>query len=182
MKNRIVLAAFVVVVMAFAASAQKVPDFSGKWNLDVSRSKLDERARIESQVMTVTQTDKTIKVETATKRLRAGEGAGAGRGQGRGGFGAGDVPAVFSLDGKETVVEEDSPMGGEKIPAKFQAMFEGDKLHLSQSRRFVTRMGEVNATIKAIWELSADGKTLTIDRQQVMPRGTVSMTMVYTRQ
>ena len=182
MKRNFVLAAFITVTaFAFSASAQKVTDFSGKWNLDVSKSKLDERSRIESQVLTVVQTDKEIRVETATKRLPATEGTGARRGEGRGNFGGGDGPAVYSLVSAETIVEENSPTGA-KIPAKFEAKFDGPKLLLSQSRTFTMPMGEVTATTRGAWELGEDGKTLTINREQTTPRGTVSTTMVYTKQ
>ena len=79
----------IICLLSVAAFAQK-SDFSGRWTLEVSRSKPDERARIESMTMTVTQTDKELKVETATKRAPRPEGApggtgGAGFGRG-GGF------------------------------------------------------------------------------------------------
>jgi hypothetical protein len=178
-KNFVLAAVIAVMALAISASAQKATNFGGTWNLDVTKSKLDERARIESQVMTVTQTDKDIKIETATKRTPAPEG-GAERGQGRGGFGGGDVPATYTLDGKETVVEQDSQMG--KIPVKFKATFEGAKLHLLQSRTFTTPNGDVTSETKGTWELSSDGKTLTINREMTSPRGTSSTTMVYTKQ
>jgi hypothetical protein len=182
MKRNFVLAAFIAVTaLALSASARKVTDFSGKWNLDVSKSKLDERSRIESQVLTVTQTDKEIRVETATKRLPATEGTGPRRGEGRGNFGGGDVPAVYSLVSKETIVEENSPTGT-KVPAKFAAKVDGPKLLLSQSRTFTNGMGEITVETKGTWELSENGKILTINREQTTPRGTVSTTMVYTKQ
>lgn len=179
MRKNFILAVFVAtMVFAISASAQKVTNFGGTWNLDVARSKLDERARIESQVMTVTQTDKEIKIETVTKRLPAPEG-GVRRGAGRGGFGGGDVAATYTLDGKETIVEEETQIG--RVPVKFTATFVDAKLHLSQSRTFRTQMGDVEATTKGTWDLSADGKTLTINREMTSLRGSSSMTMVYTK-
>ena len=53
-----------VCLSAFAAFAQgdgKKADFSGTWTLDAGKSKLDERARIESMTLTVAQTDKDNK-------------------------------------------------------------------------------------------------------------------------
>ena len=41
MKRNLVLAAvFALVAFAMTATAQKAPNFSGTWNLDVSKSKL----------------------------------------------------------------------------------------------------------------------------------------------
>ncbi len=70
MKKNFVLAAVLgLFVFALSASAQdKAVNFSGTWTLDVSKSKLSDRMPIESQTLTVTQTDKDIKIETATKR------------------------------------------------------------------------------------------------------------------
>ena len=171
-----------VCLAAFSALAQKQADFSGSWALDVSKSKLDERARIESMDLTVVQTDKDIKVETATKRLPppegAGNGQGGGRGMGRGGFG-GDGTNTYTLDGKETSIEEESRMG--KIPVKLKAEMDGGKLKLSSVRTINTPNGEVSVTTKETWTLSDDGKTLTVKRDTESPRGTNSSEMVFTK-
>ena len=42
-------------------------------------------------------------------------------------------------------------------------------------------MGEISVTTKETWELSADGKTLTVNREQTTPRGTNTSTMVFTK-
>ena len=183
MKKVIFLTA-VVCLMAFSAFAQKKADFSGSWTLDVSKSKLDERARIESMTMNVTQTDKDIKVETATKRTpppadAQGNGQGGGMRRG-GGFGGGDGTTAYTLDGKETSIEADSPMG--KMPVKLKADLGSDgKLKLNSSRTFNSPMGEVSITTKESWSLSEDGKTLTVKREMETPRGTNSSEMVFTK-
>ena len=191
MKKTIFLAAFVCLMAISAFAQDKKTDFSGSWTLDVSKSKLDERARIESMTMTVTQTGKDIKVETATKRLPPPEGAGNGQGGGggmgnggggmrRGGGFGGDSTTVYTLDGKETSIESDGPMG--KVPVKLKADLEKDgKLKLSSSRTFNTPNGEISATTKEVWTLSEDGKTLTVKRDSESPRGTSSSEMVFTK-
>lgn len=191
MKKTIFIAALVCLT-AFAAFAQdkKAKDFSGSWTLDVGKSKLDERARIESMTLTVAQTDKDIKVETATKRLPPPEGAGGGgngqgggmgRGMGRGGFGGGgDGTSVYTLDGKETTTEVDGRMG--KIPVKLKAEIEsGGSLKLSRSSTFTTPDGERTNTTKETWSLSEDGKTLTVKRESESPFGKNSSEMVFTK-
>lgn len=181
MKKTIFMAAFVC-LLAFSAFGQKKSDFSGGWTLDASKSKLDERARIESMTMTVTQTDKDIKVETATKRLPPPDGGGQGGGGMRrgGGFGGGDGTFTYTLDGKESSVETDGPMG--KVPVKLKANLETDgKLKLSSARSFTGPNGEISITTKETWALSDDGKTLTVKRDTESPRGTNSSEMVFTK-
>ncbi len=179
---------FIVFVCLLAVSAfaqdNKKADFSGAWTLDVSKSKLGERARIESMTMNVAQTEKDIKIETATKRLPPPEGANQGGGQGggmrRGGFGGGDGTTTYTLDGKETSMEADGPNG--KIPVKLKAELESDgKLKLTSSRTFSTQMGEATMTTRETWTLSGDGKTLTVKRDTETPRGTNSSEMVFTK-
>ncbi len=183
MKKTIFLTA-IVCLLAISAFAQKKADFSGNWTLDVSKSKLDERARVESMTMNVTQTDKDLKVETATKRTPPpadAQGGGQGGGMRRGGgFGGGDGTTTYTLDGKETSMEADSPMG--KVPVKLKANLESDgKLKLNSSRTITTQMGEISITTKEAWSLSEDGKTLTVKRDMETPRGTNSSEMVFTK-
>ena len=186
MKN-ILFAAVFCAAFAVSAFAQAKPaDYSGTWNLDIPQSKLDARMRIESMTMTVAQTDKELKVSSETKRQpppadsAAPAGAGSGRGPGRGGAGGGDSTVVYSLDGKETIVELDGPNG--KTSVKNQATLEGGKASLSSSRSFSAgQMGDVTVTTKEAWSLSADGKTLTVVRDQTSPRGSSSSTMVFVK-
>ena len=193
MKMKIVLMAIFTLVLAVAAvSAQDrtTATFAGNWTLDASKSKLDERMRIESMTWNVTQTDKELKVETKTKRAPrpegetsggTGQGGGQGRGgMGRGGFGGGDSTTVYSLDGKETKVEQETPMG--KFPVTYKANLEkGGKLNLSSSRTVNGPNGEMTITTKETWQLSEDGKTLTVKRETESPRGTQSSEMVFTK-
>lgn len=183
MKKIFFLAAMFAAFTIAGLGQAKPTDFSGTWALDVSKSQLGERARIEAMTMTVAQTDKELKVTTETKRpappadASAG-GPGGGRGMGRG-FGGGDGTVVYSLEGKETVVEVDGPNG--KLPIKYKASLEPAKANLSSSRSFNGPMGDVTITTKDVWSLSADGKTLTVVREQTSPRGTNSSTMVFVK-
>jgi hypothetical protein len=183
MMKKVFILAAVVFLFATAAFAQKA-DFSGTWTLDVSKSKLDERARIESMTLTVAQTANDIKIDSKTTRAPRPEGApagaGGGGGMGRGGgFGNGDASETYTLDGKETKVTQESQMG--PIPITLKGKLDGGKLDLSSSRTFTTQMGEMTATKKETWSLSDDGKTLTIAREQTTPRGTNSSTLVFNK-
>ncbi len=181
MKKFLFLTALICVA-AFSAFAQKTADYSGTWTLDASKSKLDARARIESMTMTVTQTDKDIKVETATKRLPPPADAQGGGGQGMGGgrgFGGGDGAVTYTLDGKESEISQEGPMG--PIPVKLKAKSEDGKLKLSQARTFNGPNGEITMTTKETWTLSEDGKTLTVNRESSSPRGANSSEMVFAK-
>jgi hypothetical protein len=173
-----------VCLFATAAFSQK-SDYSGTWTLDVSKSKLGERNSIESQTLTVVQTDKDIKVTTATKRAAPPAGApaggpppGGGGGRMGGGMG-GDTTNTYTLDGKETTVEVDSPMG--KTPVKFTGKRDAGKLILSSSRTISNPNGEVTITTKETWSLSADGTTLTVDGESTSPRGTNTTQKVFVK-
>ena len=165
-------------LMAVSALAQSKTDFSGTWTLDSGRSKLDERARIESITLTVAQTASDIKVETATKRLPPPADAPQG-GTGRGGGRGGDGTSVYTLDGKETTIQQEGPMGS--VPVRLTAKLDGGKLNLSRSSTINTPAGEVSISNKETWTLSEDGKTLTIEREMSSPRGTSSSTLVFTK-
>jgi outer membrane lipoprotein-sorting protein len=183
MKKLMFLAA-VMCVFSMAAFAQKATNYAGTWTLDASKSKLDERMRnIESMTLTVEQTAAELTVTSTTKRAAppadaqrpAGGGMGGGRGMGM----FGDGKTVYALDGKETKADIDGPNG--KTPQALKAKSEGGKLHLSKSMTMTTQMGEMTMTTKEVWELAADGKTLTVSREQTTPRGVSSSTMVFTK-
>ncbi len=183
MKIKIVLTLVLTLVFAAAISAQdKMTDFSGKWDLDVSKSKLSEQMRIESMTMTVSQTDKEIKIESSTKRPERQDGGGTGGGmrRGMGGGLGGDSQTIYTLDGKETVTDMAGAMGG-KMTAKAKAEKDG-KLKLEQTRNVETPMGARSMKLTEMWSLSADGKTLTVKRDTESPRGTNSSELVFTKQ
>jgi len=182
MRKLLFLAAAVCLFSVAAFAQDKKSDYSGTWTLDVSKSKLGERSRIESMTMTVVQTATELAVTAETKRpAPPGDAPQGGRlgGGGMGGFGGGDGKTVYSLAGKETKVEIDGPNG--KMPQALKATAEAGKLQLSKSTTFNGPMGEVNITTKENWELSADGNTLTVNREQTTPRGTNSTTMVFAK-
>jgi hypothetical protein len=174
----------VLFLMAVGVSAQDKGNFSGHWELDTSKSKLDERARIQAMTLDVAQTATDVKVQSKTTRAPRPEGAPGGNGQGGGmgrggGFGGGDSAMTYSLNGKETTVQQDSPMG--QVPVTLKAKIDGGKLNLSSSRTFNGPNGEVSISTKETWSLSDDGKTLTVEREQTSPRGTNSSTLVFAK-
>jgi hypothetical protein len=168
----------VVCLFAFSAFAQSNPNFAGEWTLD--KSKLDERraAAIESQTITVEQNDKEIKSTTATKRIAppaggGGQGGGGGRGMG------GDYTATYALDGKEVTTERELP-NGMKVPVKTIAKIKDGKLEVSTSSTSIGPDGQERTnSSKTTWELSADGKTLTVKSTRNTPNGEMTIESVY---
>lgn len=190
MKKKLILASFAVLAFAFAASAQKVTDFSGTWTLDKSKSTLDERmaASIESQTMVVTQTATELKAETTSKRAAppadAPQGPPPGGGGGRmggGGMmgGGGDGTFTYKLDGSETKTEVEGRMG--KMPVSLKAKVDGSMLVLTRNSTFSSPMGEITITTTETWRLEADQKRLAVRRETVTPRGTTSAEFVYSK-
>jgi hypothetical protein len=187
--KKITLLVMLTALFALSAFAQSKPNFVGEWSLDKDKSKLDERMSrgIESQTLTVTQTETELTTKTETKRAPRPEGGGGQGGQGGqgggmrggGGFGGGDSSNTYKLDGKETTVEIETPNG--KMPIKLKGEIVDGKLKLQSSRTFNSPMGEVTMTTKESWELSADGKTLTVKRESESPRGTNSSELVYAK-
>ncbi len=178
---------FVIVgLFALSVLAQGNTNFAGEWTLDTS--KLDEQraARIESQTLKVEQTDQEVKATTTTVRKAppagggGGVGGGFGGGQGRGGFGGGgDGTATYKLDGSEVTTERDTPNG--KIPTKTTAKIEDGKLKISSSTTFNGPNGEMTIASKSAWEVSADGKTLTVKTTRNTQNGEVTTESVYTK-
>jgi hypothetical protein len=195
-----------IFVLGLSAFAQTKTNFSGTWELDKANSKLDERQAksIESQTLTITQTDKDFTVDVKTKRMPPpemnggdkpkpptdgaamppmgggrGEGQGRGMGGGRGGMMGGgmDTKTTYSLDGKETTMQQDSPMG--QMPVTLKAKFDKTALKLSRTSTFESPMGEVTISNKETFTLSADGSTLTVKRESETPRGSFSSESTY---
>lgn len=197
--KKLALALFAVSLMAAAALAQGKANYSGTWNLDKEKSTLTGPMRVDSITLTVAQTAKDIKIDTESKRMAptnmtpgapggtppAGAppmggvpGRGMGMGRGFGSFSDGSV--TYSLEGKETKVEVDGPNG--KMPVIYKGSLETNgTLKLSSSRTFNGPMGEINMSSKETWTLSADGKTLTVDRESTTPRGAQTSKLVFVK-
>jgi hypothetical protein len=156
--KKLFFAMAVVCLFAFAAFAQKSADFSGKWNLDLSKSDLGQQAAmIKSQTLTITQSGTSFKVSTQTERNTPPDSAGGGGG-GRGGFGGGGDQS-YTLDGKEVSTERQTQNGTMTI--KTTASQSGNKVVVSSV--FPGPNGDVKST--TTYELSGDGKSLTVTRE-----------------
>ena len=179
-KSFVLATAIFMLAFSVAISAQSSADFAGDWTLDKDKSELGQRSRVKSMTMKVTQSDNELTYERKVER-EAREGGGGGRGAGRGRRGGGgNVGAIaFSLDGKETKVEAPGRRGGEgTLKSK---LHENGKLELWMTRNFEGRNGSISVKTTETWELSEDGKMLTINSAMETPRGTRESKMVFTK-
>ncbi len=165
-KSFIFGAMFCFFSMAVAASAQS--NFAGDWKLDKEKSELGERSRLKSITISVAQSETELTVDRkAELEEEGGQGNGGGRGMVRG---ASAGPVTYNLEGKETRADGD---------AKLKAKVKDKKLELTQIRSFEGPVGSVSITTVETWELSDEGKTLTISTKRETPRGDRNSKMVF---
>lgn len=153
-------------------SFAQTPNFSGEWTLDKAKSKMDEKqsAMIESQSLKVEQTDKEVKITVAT--IQTGNPSGP-----RVDIGGGTN--TYLLNGQEFNTESDTQIG--KVSHKTKGEIKDGKLNLQSIRNIDAPMGEITITTKEVWELSADGKILTIKREADSQRGKINSELIFTR-
>ena len=194
-------------LFAVAAGAAAPTNFAGTWVLDKTKSKdlpPPWAENLESYTLTVTQDEKQLTVENKLNWKEGaaptsggggqasgaggqggpgGGGGGMGQGRGRGGMGMGmPMSVTYQLDGKETTSESS---GARPFLSTFKAEWkdDGKALELTSVRKFTNRDGEQrSSTSKERWELSADGKTLTINRASETPRGEMKSTLAFNKQ
>ena len=196
--KKLFLAGAVLCALSVAAAAQSA-SFAGTWELDKSKSKMDERmaSRLNSQTLTVTHDDKEIKVDRKTDMAPGGGpggggpggpppgggaaggpppgGGGGGRGMGGGGMMGGAPNSTYKLDGSEVVTE--NPRG--KVTSK--SKLAGGKLEVSSSNTFSGPNGEMTMKTTEHWELIEGGKALQIHSVRDGMNGPVETTMVYNK-
>ncbi len=165
---------FLLCVIGFLALNifAQTPNFSGEWTLEKEKSKMDERqaAMIESQSLKVEQTEKEVKVTVTTKQ--AGNQGGPRADIGGGGN-------TYLLDGKEFSAESQSQIG--TVLTKTKGEIKDGKLNLQSVRTVDAPMGQISITTRENWELSADGKTLTIKREFESQRGKINSELIFTK-
>lgn len=193
--KKLFFACIALCALSVVAAAQSA-SFAGTWELDKSKSKMNERManRLNSQTLTVTQDDKEIKVDRKTDMAPpagggpggggpggpppgggAPGGSGGGRGMGGGGMMGGAPSSTYKLDGSDVVTE--MPNGKTTSKAKLA----GGKLEISSSGTFNTPNGEMTMNSKDTWELADGGKSLKVTQVRDTPNGAMETVMVYNK-
>lgn len=165
--KKIIFLLTIICLVTLSAFAQ-TPKFSGEWTLDKAKSKLDKQqsALLEKQTLLVEQTEKEIDVTVKTNQIGGENTIDIGGGK-----------KTYPLDGKEVTSETNTQIG--IVVSKFKGEIKDGKLKLDSTRTFNTSNGDVSLITKDAWELSADGKTLTIKREAESPQGKISSELVY---
>ena len=150
--------ALVLTVSALAQGA--MPNFSGTWTLDAAKSEFGPMPPPESLVMVIDHTEPTLKVKVTQKSPM------------------GDVAndSTYTTDGKENVNTSRSPAGDQQV--KSTTKWNGRTLATS---RTIEAQG-MSIGVEDAWELSADGKTMTVTRQLKTPQGDFSMKLALNKQ
>lgn len=172
-KTLMTCASLCALLLALSVAALAQGSFAGTWELDKSKSTMNERmaSALQSQTLTVTQDDKEIKVERKTEMAAPAGGGGGGRGGGM----MGAPNSTFKLDGSEVVTE--NPRG--KTTAK--AKLAGGKLEVNSVTSGNFNGNEFTMNSKETWELADGGKTLKVTTVRETPNGAMETTMVYNK-
>ena len=161
-------------MFAVVVSAVGPVNFAGSWEFDKAKSQNPPRSwqDAESVVLTITQNDKQLTIDTKVTGGNPPGGPGGGRG-----FGGMMGPNTFNLDGTENTTE------GERGKSTTKAAWakDGKTFELTTTRTFNTPNGEVTATTTEKLSLSEDGKVLTNVRHSESPRGPQDSTLVFNK-
>ena len=155
--NRALSTASVILLLAVSAVAQNAaPNFSGTWNLDVAKSDFGPAPPPDSVVMVVDHKEPTIKTTTTQKSAQ------------------GDTTndSTITTDGKENV-NKLRAMGGEQ-DVRSTTKWNGKKLTIARTLEIQGMTISMNDS----WELSDDGKVMTIVRAIGTPQGDFTTKMI----
>jgi hypothetical protein len=160
MKTGLSVVGAMFLLAATAAAQSALPNFSGTWNLDAAKSDFGMMPAPESIVMVIDHKEPTVKV-TTTQKSQMGDSSN---------------DSTYTTDGKDNVNKLRSPAGDQDV--KSTTKWNGKALTTS---RTIEAQG-MSVGIDDAWELSTDGKVLTINRQLKTPQGDLSMRLVFNKQ
>ena len=154
----VVGAVLLLTVSALAQSA--LPNFSGTWNLDLAKSDFGPIPAPDSVVMVIDHKEPALKVGVTQK----------------GQMGDASNESLYTTDGKENLNKMRGPAGEQE--SKSTTRWNGKTL---ETKRTIEAQG-MSIGIDDAWELSADGKILTVMRQLKTPQGDFSTKTVFNKQ
>jgi hypothetical protein len=158
MKQALAIAGLMALV-AGPSWAQAKQNFSGTWVLDVSKSDFGQMPAPDSLVSVIEHKEPKVKVTTTQKGL------------------SGEITNERQLttDGKENVNKLRTQLGVQDV--KSTTKWNGRTLTTSFT---VEAQGTVSVTDN--WDVSPDGKVLTVTRDLTMAQGPLKQKLVFTRQ
>jgi hypothetical protein len=154
-------ATLIAVLLFFSPAAQEAkPDFSGKWSLDLTKSDFGQMPPPESMVAVVEHKEPTIKI-ASTQKTAQGEISNE---------------RTMTTDGKENTNTVRTMMGDQPITSTTK--WNGKALVTA----FRLSVQDMTIDVAESWELSADGKSLTITREFKSQQGDFSQKAVLNKQ
>jgi len=156
MLHKTLVAALTVTAFAASLAAQSKPNFSGTWKLNVSKSDFGPIPGADSQTNVIEHNDPVLK-----------ESVSAENAQGKQNF-----VLTYTTDGKE-VMNKQGPRD-----IKSTVLWEGSNLVVNSK----FSLGDNDVTVKSVWTLSADGKTLTENRHLAAQMGEADQKLVFEKQ
>ena len=156
--------AFFVLFSPYHATsyADDKADFSGEWTLNEDKSEIGESRYGPSKTLKITQVENSL-VIASTRVGRDGETR--------------KIRDEYTLDGEEKLTENER--GTTKTKASWSA--DGNTLSLYSYRKMTRDDQTFEITTDETWELSSDGRTLTINSSRSTPRGEMSSVLVYNK-
>ena len=147
--------------MPMPAWAQEArPDLSGTWNLDLAKSNFGPTPPPESIVQVIVHKEPSLKVSSTIKNPT----------------GTISNERNLTTDGKENAYTLNNPAGAQAV--KSTSTWSGQKLMTTMK---VETQG-VTIDINDAWDVSADGKVLTMTREIKTPQGDFTQKAVYNKQ
>lgn len=149
------------VLLSFTPSAQDAkPDFSGKWTIDLAKSDFGQMPPPESMVAVVEHNEPALKVTSTQKNAQ------------------GEITNVRTMttDGKENTNTLRTMMGDQ--PFTSTTKWNGKALVTAYKLTFQDMAIDVTES----WELSADGKSLTVARDFRSQQGDFAQKSVFVKQ
>ena len=154
--RKAIVAALSVTAFATSMLAQTKPNFSGTWKLNVAKSDFGPLPAPDSRVDVIVHNDPTIKDDV---NQTGGQGDFTGT-------------INYTTDGKEAT----NKMG----PLEVKSTLGWEGSHLVVNSKLMLNDAEI--TIKGVWTLSDDGKTLTQDAHINSPMGELDTKTVFDKQ
>ena len=154
------LVALFVLSSAGVSAAQDVPNFTGKWSLDLSKSDFGPMPPPESMTYVIDHKEPAIKI-VSTQKGQQGETTNERN---------------VTTDGKDNVNKMRMPMGETEV--KSTTKWAGKTL----TTAFKLDIQGMALDIVESWKLSDDGKVLTVLREIGTDQGNFAVTTVFNKQ
>lgn len=163
MRRKVLWIATFVVAATLVTVAQKTPDFSGTWALDMSKSEMPQMGgmggggrmggQMGGMTVTITQTPGALTIDQKMGEMSR--------------------TMTYKLDGSEST--NPGMRGGE---VKSTSKWDGDKLVTESTQTMNGPNGEMTIKSKEVRSLAADG-TMRVETTRETPRGTMNSTLVF---